>query len=60
MSCWFKRHKFIHTWDQIVGGCMARHLYCKKCGVQWDILWIIEKQFRRSGKRLRFKVEEFY
>ena len=59
MKCFFKRHKFKHLYDSILGGIIARHLYCKKCSVKYTLLWHVDKPHKPLYKTIRVKENDF-
>lgn len=60
MKCLFKKHKFIKIFDLIVGGIIGRHVACKNCGLQYALLWHLEKPHKPHHKTIRIKINRVF
>jgi hypothetical protein len=56
MRCFFKKHIFHKTYDQIIGGIIGRHVECKNCKLEYALWWHLEKPHKPIGKTIRVNI----
>jgi len=56
MKCLFKKHKFKHCYDVVIGGTLGRHLICENCYIEYAILWHVDKPHKPTCKAIRIKI----